>query len=100
MSDTRSGPEGIAVPWRKRLQDALHQLNSATLQLQVVLQDYGSRATPSPDGDLAFRKALRAETEARHEYMKVAMTIQDLVLHGKIPTEGVAEVVVVNSGSE
>jgi hypothetical protein len=100
MGDSRSGPESIAVQWRKRLQDALHQLNSATLHLREIQQDYRSGAIPSPDGDLAFRQALRAETEARREYMRVAMALQDLVVHGKIPMEGVAKAMVNNSGSE
>ena len=99
LGDAFSGFDGITVLWRKRLEDAFHRLNSATLHVQEVLQDYHSRATPSPDDDLAFRKALWAETQARQEYMSVAMTLQDLVLHGKIPTEAVAKVMVKNSGS-
>ena len=100
MSDAPSGFDGIAVQWRKRLKDALHQLNSATIQLQVALETYRSRAIPSGCDNASFRKALSAETEARHEYMRVAMILQDLVAHGKIPTEGVAKVMVVNSGSQ
>ena len=98
MEDTLSEPEVALL--RKRLNGALDRLNSATLQVQEVLQDYRSGAIPSPDGDLAFRKALRAETEARREYMRVAMALQDLVVHGKIPMEGVAKAMVNNSGSE
>jgi hypothetical protein len=83
MGDTRFALDRVSL--RKLLKDALHQLNSATLHLREVQEDYRSRAIPFPDGDLAFRQALRAETEARREYMSVAMTLHDLVLHGKIP---------------
>jgi hypothetical protein len=99
MSDIGSGPEGIAVLWRKRLKDALHQLKSATFHIREVQQDYNSRATPSPDGDLAFRKALMAEAEARREYMRVATTLHEFLMHGKIPSEGDPKAIVMNSGS-
>ena len=98
MEDTLSEPEVALL--RKRLNDAWDRLNSATLQVQEVQQDYNSRAIPSPDGDLAFRKALRAETEARREYMSVAMAVHDKIMHSEIPTEGVGKVRVKNSGVE
>ena len=100
MGDTRSAPEGIAVLWRKRLQDAFHQLNSATFHVQEVQQDYRSRAVPSPDGDLAFRIALRAETAARREYMRVAIILHEFIMHGTIPSEGDPKAMVKNSRSQ
>ena len=86
MGDTFSRTE-IEAWWRERLKGAIHQLNSATLHVQEVQQDYCSRAIPSPDRDHAFRRALRAETEARRECMSVLMALQSLVLHGTIPSE-------------
>jgi hypothetical protein len=86
MGETRSRSEVEAL-WRERLKGALYQLNSATLHVHEVQQEYGSHAIPSPDGDHAFRRALRAETEARRNYMSVLMTLQSLVLHGTIPSE-------------
>jgi hypothetical protein len=99
MGNTGSGPEGIAVLWRKRLKDALYQLNSATLHLREVQEDYRSRAIPFPDGDLAFRKALMAEVKARREYMRVATTLHEFLMHGKIPSEGDPKTMAKNSGS-
>lgn len=99
MGNAGSGPEGLAVLWRKRLKDALHQLKSATFHLRDVQQDYNSRAIPSPDGDLAFRKALMAEAEASREYMRVATTLHEFLMHGKVPSEGDPKVKVNNSGS-
>jgi hypothetical protein len=87
MDDERSAPEAIEVLWRKRFRDTLDQVNVATLRVQEVLDDYRSRAIPSPNGDPALRQALRAESEARVEFMRVAEIMQDLLLHGKIPTD-------------
>jgi hypothetical protein len=98
MEDIRSDPERALL--RKQLTDALEELNSATLQAQGVFQEYRSRAIPSPDGDLAFRKALRAETEARREYMRVVMAVHAKIMHSENPTEGVVEMVVKNSRVE
>jgi hypothetical protein len=99
MVNTGSGPEELAVLWRKRLQVALHQLNSATFQLQAVLENYRCCAIPSDRDYASCRQALRVETEARHEYMRVAMILQDLVLHGKIPSGSDPVAMVMNSGS-
>jgi hypothetical protein len=84
MGETCSRSE-IEALWRERLKGALRQLNSATLHVHEAQQEYCSRAIPSPDGDHAFWRALRAETVARREYMNVLMTLQNLVLHGTIP---------------
>jgi hypothetical protein len=91
MGETPLSRPEIEAMWRKRLKDALHQLNSATLQVQEIEEEYRSRAIPSPDGDHAFRRALRTETEARREYMSVLMTLQNLVVRGKIPSENALE---------
>jgi len=86
MGETRSRSE-IEALWRERLKGALHQLNAATLHVQEVQQEHRSHAIPAPDGDHAFRQALRAETEARRQYMSVLMTLQSLVLYGTTPSE-------------
>jgi hypothetical protein len=87
MSDTLSEREGLTDLYRKQLNDALEQLHSATLSVQKILQDYRSRVIPSPDGDYGLRQALKTESGARFEYMRVAMILHDLALHGKVPTE-------------
>ena len=96
MGNTLFQSDGVLL--RKRLNDALHQLNSATLHLREVQQEYRSRSIPSPDGGLAFRQALRAETQARHEYMRVAMILHELLMHGTIPSEGDPKAMEKNSG--
>lgn len=40
---------------------------------------------PKPDGQFAFRKALREETAALQEYRRVLQVFNDLVLNGKVP---------------
>jgi hypothetical protein len=89
MEDTLSAPERVLL--REQLKDALKKVNSATLHVQEVLQDYRSGTIPSPDGDLAFRKALRAETGARRAYMSVVMAVHHKIKHSDIPAEGVVK---------
>jgi hypothetical protein len=92
MSDTLSNREEITDLYRKHLKDALEQLNSATLSVQNILEDYRSRVIPCPDGDYGLRQALKTESGARFKYMRIAMILYDLTLHGKVPTEGGPEV--------
>jgi hypothetical protein len=80
--------EGLTDLWRKQLKDALEQLNSATLNVQKILDDYRSGVIPSPNGGYGLRQALKTESGARSEYMRVAMVLHDLALHGKVPPEG------------
>jgi hypothetical protein len=100
MDDTLSEAEKIEVLLGKQLKDALGQLNSATHHVQEVLQDHPSRTVPFLDNDYTLRQALRTETEERREYMRLARTLQDLVLHGKIPSDSDPKAMVMNSGSE
>ena len=72
---------------RQRHEEALNRLNAATSDVQKALEDWNSRAIPSPDGDLALRKALRAETDARCQYLSVAMAVHEFLMCGKTPTE-------------
>jgi hypothetical protein len=88
MRDTLSKREGLTDLCRMQLKDALEQLNSATLSVQKILEDYRSRVIPSPHGDYGLRQALKTESRARLAYMRVAMILHDLALHGKVPTEG------------
>ena len=41
----------------------------------------------SPDGFFAFQQALRAETAALNEYMRVLEILNALVAHGKTPPD-------------
>ena len=97
MGNTLFQSDGVLL--RNQLNDALHQLNSATFHLREVQQEYRSRSIPSPDGGLAYRQALRAETDARREYMRVAMILHEFVMYGKLPCEGDPKMMVTNSGS-
>jgi hypothetical protein len=92
-----SEPEGVLL--RKQLKDALDQLNSATHHVQEVLQDYPSRTVLFLDNDYTLGQALRTETEARLIYMRLAMTVHEMVMHGKIPSDSDPKAMVMNSGS-
>ena len=87
MSDPLVGPKKLELLARKRLEDALYQLNLATVERQEIEEDYRARTIPSPDGDYAFRRAIREESEARLTYLRLSKILENLVLHGKIPIE-------------
>jgi hypothetical protein len=44
-------------------------------------------AFESPDGDFAYRQALRAETAALVEYFRILRLTSDLILNAKLPDE-------------
>ena len=92
MSDPLVGPKKLELLARKRLEDALYQLNLATVERQEIEEDYRARTIPSPDGDYAFRRALRAESGARLTYLRVSKILEDMVSHSKIPREDVPKV--------
>jgi hypothetical protein len=91
MSEGSSGSEKVEGLWRKRLEDALYQLNLATLRRQEI-QDLRACNITSPEGGYAFRQALRAESGARLTYLRVSKILEDMVSHSKIPSEDVPKV--------
>src|SRR5579872_6838768 len=73
--------------WRKRLKATKERLDFARAFVEEVEQDMHSGAIPHPDGQEAYRRALRAEVLALHEYSRVLETFNKLVVHGEIPSE-------------
>jgi hypothetical protein len=77
--------------WRERLHQAeirYHLTSSRTRQMQA---EHSNGSMPSPDGDLALRKALRSENAARAEYMRVLRVFTQLILYGERPEEKTSE---------
>ena len=72
--------------WRGRLADARLRLDFATSYVNEVQQDF-ALDEPSPDGQLAYERAVRAQNAALAEYNRVLRTFSDLVIDGKIPDE-------------
>jgi hypothetical protein len=42
---------------------------------------------PAPDGEFAYRRALRDESQLRGEYLRILRLVHDLVVDGKVPEE-------------
>ena len=74
--------EDLVKQWRQRLDDARHRLDFAQIYVKEVQQDRQLGYVPSPDGDYAYRRAIRAESEARVEYLRILRIFTD-VLQGK-----------------
>ena len=72
--------------WRNRLASAKLRLDFARNYLNEVQRDFPIDDT-SPDGQYAFRRALRAENVALAEFHRLLRIYTDLVMDGKIPPE-------------
>jgi len=83
MGSNRSEIEAL---WRKRLADAKLRLDFARNFLEEVQRDFPI-GDPSPDGQFAYQKALRAESAARAECTRLLCLYAHLVLDGKVPDE-------------
>jgi len=75
----------LEVLWRQRVQNELHRYREAREVCQKSLSDRGD--IPSPDGSFAFQRALRVETAALKEYMRVLEIFNTLVVHRKMPPD-------------
>ncbi len=73
--------------WCGRLQDATARHKAAIAQYREALEEYRTGTAPPVDGGFAFRQALRAETVARHEYVRILRIFTELILEGKIPEQ-------------
>ena len=71
--------------WRRRLTDSRLRLQLAQNYVREVHAD--RRALPAPDGDYAWRRALRMESLALKHYRNVLKIFTDFVVRGKIPEE-------------
>lgn len=59
----------------------------AASRVRVAYTNYRSQAAPAPDGDFAYRQALREERAAMREYSTALKFCYDLFLEGKTPDE-------------
>jgi len=73
--------------WQSRLKDARVQYDLAAARFKTAGTEFTNRTLPTPDGGLNLVSAIRAETVARREYMRVLRIFTDLVAHGKRPEE-------------
>jgi hypothetical protein len=87
MRDIQSTRQELENLWRKRVEDAKIQLDFASKYVKEVQRDLKAGTIPSPDGHYAYQHGLRVETLALKHYRRVLNTLNELVLHGKIPDE-------------
>ena len=73
--------------WRSGVKEAQEQYYRAAENCKKILQERQERLTPSPDGDLALRQALRQESTMLRQYMRLLKTFTRLVANGEIPPE-------------
>jgi hypothetical protein len=71
--------------WRERLEAHRQSYEHARREAAKALADSAEVLHQRPDGSFAIQKALRGETRARAEYMRVLKTFTDLHLYGKVP---------------
>jgi hypothetical protein len=89
MSDRNHNREALEQLWRNRLKDAKLRLDFARSYLKEVRRDFHDREfpVPSPDGNFAYRKALRAENAALAEYRRILAVVADLFTTGEAPAQ-------------
>ena len=80
-------PEQLQELWRKRLKEAKAQLNLASRQVQELKEDCMAGNLPAPNGEFAYRRAIREENQLRREYLRILRLVHDLVMDGEVPEE-------------
>ena len=76
--------------WRDKLRQADIRYQLASVQYRQSQAEF-LNGSVSPDGECALRKALRAENEARADYIRVLRLFTQLILHGERPDENTSE---------
>lgn len=75
--------ERLCDLWRERVGVSLEAYRRAR-DFRQAIQDEMPHI-PQPDGGLAFRQALRAESVARSEHWRTLRIFTDVSVHGKRP---------------
>ncbi len=82
-SARQSAQDALEDEWRRRVTEANLQLHQARQHVRDTQRERHAGGLPLPDGDYAFRQALRAESLALEHYRNVLRTYTDLVLKTK-----------------
>lgn len=82
MSDPRPAQSDLDMLWR-RLEDARLRLDLAHNYVREITDDLKDGAVPEPDGNLAYRHALRAEDLAAQNYLSILNRYKAIVLAGQ-----------------
>ncbi|HLK51094.1 MAG TPA: hypothetical protein VKT49_23290 [Bryobacteraceae bacterium] len=73
--------------WRERLRAAEEQYRCASEEYRKIQAEFQARSMASVDSNSAVQRALRAENEARAEYVRVLQTFARLILRGEPPAD-------------
>ena len=73
--------------WRQRVKAAKTQYDLTVSASAAAMKVFREGVLPVPDGGFNLVSALRAEREARTEYLRVLQVFTDLVVSGKQPDE-------------
>lgn len=84
MSDPGSAQSDLDMLWR-RLEDAKLQLDLAHNYVREITEDLKDGVVSEPDGNLAYRHALRAEDLAAQNYLNILNRYKATVLAGQPP---------------
>jgi len=87
MSDFLPGKQALEALWYRRLTDAKVRLEFAHQYKREIEGDFKAGSIPGSDGHLSFERALRAEYIVLADYSRVLRIFNDLVVHGKAPSE-------------
>jgi hypothetical protein len=79
--------KALEALWRERLQRVRMEMDVASSFANGLRREGRPADSPSPDGGVAYRQAVRAEAAALAEYARILRLFADLVLAGKIPDE-------------
>jgi hypothetical protein len=82
---TQEREEQIAL-WCSRTAGARLRLESAQTRLREFLKD-NPVDTLSPDGHFTYRKAIKEEMFAHHEFARIQRIYHNLTIYGVIPDE-------------
>ena len=77
----------VQTRWRNRLEIARSRYQALQERCKAAVKEHGGEGTPSAEGKLAIRRALKAEMTALDEYRRVLEVFGALLVQGKIPTE-------------
>jgi hypothetical protein len=84
---TSGDSQRILDLWRGRLLEAKSKYDLAVTEAKGAGTSFRAGTLPTPDGSHNLINAIRAETQARDEYLRVLRVFMDLVVDGKRPEE-------------
>ncbi len=73
--------------WRSRLKEARVRYDLAATRFKTASTEFTNRTLPTPAGGTNLVAAIRAESAARRDYLRVLRIFTDFVVSGTRPEE-------------